>query len=67
MRVSLYDARGRLIRHLEKAERSPGYYVRQWDGRDEHGRPVSSGAYFARLRVAGDENHTLVRKLTVLR
>ncbi len=51
--LTLYDARGRLVRRLEHNVRSPGKQVVEWDGRDSAGRAVPSGPYFARLRADG--------------
>jgi len=52
-RLALYDAAGRLVRTLVDAEVAAGAHAPRWDGRDEAGRPVGSGAYFARLTFAG--------------
>ncbi len=45
--VTIHDARGRTVRRLS-AEVAGGRAQLQWDGRDEAGRNVASGAYFAR-------------------
>jgi hypothetical protein len=48
--LSIYDILGRKIRVLvrEKSQVA-GYYTLSWDGRDQQGRPTSSGVYFYRL------------------
>lgn len=51
--LSIYDAAGRLVRTLIDGAKEPGYYLVDWDGRDETGRKVSTGVYFCRLQ-AGD-------------
>ncbi|MCD4690560.1 hypothetical protein K8S17_03785 [bacterium] len=48
-RIAIYDVAGRLVRTLES--RVPVL----WNGRDECGRPVASGVYFARASWAGGE------------
>jgi hypothetical protein len=48
-RVDLYDVSGRRVRRLAASRPSRGRAELEWDGRDESGRPVSAGAYFARL------------------
>ena len=47
--LSVYDARGRLVRTIVSGNRAPGTYHAGWDGKDETGRPVASGVYFYRL------------------
>jgi aminopeptidase N len=54
MRLALYDTAGRLVRTLVDGEAAAGAHEARWDGRDEAGRPVGSGAYFARLSFAGE-------------
>ena len=63
-RLEVYDVQGRLRRVLLDEKLEPGAYLRSWDGRDEGGRPVASGLYFARLRV-GERVET--RKMTLLK
>lgn len=42
----------------------PGKYVVVWDGKDDYGRLVPSGAYFLRMK-AGD--YISVKKMMLLR
>ena len=65
-RVSLrvYDERGRMVRELLAAVRPAGAHELAWDATDDHGRRVSSGAYFYVLRT-GDEER--IRKMTVVK
>ena len=51
--IEIYDTAGRMIRRLE-LEPVGGEQELTWDGRDEGGHPVSSGIYFCRLRVPGE-------------
>jgi hypothetical protein len=54
VQLSIYDARGRLVRSLVDALQPGGrWYEVRWDGRDGEGRVVPSSAYFARLRTPG--------------
>lgn len=48
-RLIVYDVAGRRVRTVVEADLAPGIYRQSWDGRDEHGRVVSSGVYFVRL------------------
>lgn len=56
-RLRIYDLDGRLIRTLLDTLLPAGVHCLDWDGLDEDGRPVPSGAYLARL-VAGASEAT---------
>lgn len=63
--LRIYDAGGRGVRTLAESEtRNAGRHSTWWDGRDDHGSRVASGAYFLRLE-AGDQ--TLSRKMLLLK
>ncbi len=49
VRLEIYDVAGRRVRVLESGLKAAGLYTARWDGRDEAGLPVASGAYLARL------------------
>ncbi len=63
--VVIYTASGsRVATLLERSGAPAGEYALQWDGRDERGRPVGSGVYFARVTAPGG---TATRKLIMLK
>ena len=64
VRLVIYDAMGRRVRVLSDTHLQAGTYVRDWAGRDDGGRLVTSGVYFARLQANGE---TETRKLVLLR
>ena len=52
--ISIYDAKGTLIRTFSLGYRSAGFYQNReraayWDGRNHLGEPVASGVYFYQL------------------
>jgi hypothetical protein len=51
VRVSIFDARGRLVRVLTSGERDAGVHALPWDGRDLNGRAVASGSYVCKLET----------------
>jgi hypothetical protein len=51
VKFRIFDVNGRLVRTLVTGVQSPGPYTAVWDGRDDNGRGVASGNYFARLNV----------------
>ena len=51
--VTIFDARGRVIRLLESARRSEGMHRVDWQGEDSNGKPVASGLYVYQI-VAGN-------------
>ena len=68
MRLSVYDASGRLVRELVRSVAHPaGRYGRRWDGRDDHGRVVPSGVYLYRLEAGETGAYTATRRLILVR
>ncbi len=58
--LSIYSVDGHRIRTLYKGTREAGSYSGSWDGRDEAGRTVGQGVFFARLLTAqGSFSRTL--------
>jgi hypothetical protein len=51
--VSIYDARGALVRTLFEGNRGAGSYTAQWDGHADDGATVGSGIYFVRIEHNG--------------
>lgn len=51
VRLDVFDARGRRIRVLVDESLPAGRREFTWDGRDDSGRTMSSGTYFARFAV----------------
>ena len=49
VRVAIYDVTGRLVRTLVDGQMGRGEQGVTWQGRDDSGRTVSSGAYYVRL------------------
>lgn len=62
--VDIIDLQGRLVRSLFAGELPAGERSLTWDGRDNAGRAVASGAYLARL-MSGSEMAT--RKMVLAR
>ncbi|MGH7725357.1 MAG: FG-GAP-like repeat-containing protein [Candidatus Eiseniibacteriota bacterium] len=63
VRLALHDAGGRRVRQLIDGNASAGPGSAVWDGRDDAGRRVAPGLYFARLAFEG---HEVVSKLVLL-
>ena len=64
VRLRVYDIAGRPVRRLFEGARGAGAFSLTWDGRDDAGRPMPSGVYFARLAAGGAES---VLKLVLAR
>jgi hypothetical protein len=58
--VTVYDALGRSVKTLVRGPTPAGSHVVEWDGRDDGGRIVASGAYFVRMR---SDEHEVSRKI----
>jgi hypothetical protein len=63
--LAIYNVRGERVATLARGEALPaGYHVRWWNGRDETGRPASSGVYFCRLVT---NSGALTRRMMLLK
>lgn len=51
--VTVHDVQGRVVRTLVSGSQDAGEHQVAWDGRDDGGRPVPSGAYFGRVVACG--------------
>jgi hypothetical protein len=51
--LAVYDATGAKVRQLYDGRAELGRHQLVWDGKDEQGRTVNSGAYFCRLQADG--------------
>ncbi len=62
--ITIYDARGRAVRHLFTGLQAPGLQTVLWNGTDDTGAPLSSGIYVAHVATAygsGTEKLTLLK------
>jgi len=64
VRIAVYNVVGQVVRTLVDRQMSPGQHETVWDGRDDSGRPVSSGLYLYRM-TAGDFSQS--RKMLLLK
>jgi len=62
--LTVYDVLGRHVRTLLDRDEGEGDHTAAWDTRDDRGRYVTQGVYFAVLRVAGEKR---TQRLVVLR
>jgi len=62
--LRILDLQGRAVRRLVEGRLSAGGRAAVWDGRDDRGRPLPSGIYFARLEAEGKQDR---RKLVLMR
>ena len=52
-RINIYNLKGQLVKKLLDANLPAGQNLINWDGRDDNGKPVSSGIYSYRLQSGG--------------
>jgi aminopeptidase N len=62
--LTIYDVRGRRVETLVDSDLEPGDHRIVWNGRNERGKPVSSGIYLYTLRTGGE---IVTRKMTILK
>ncbi len=67
--LDVFDLGGRHLRRLAAGTFSAGQHQFDWDGKDDEGRALASGVYFARLsaRALGGAELEASRKLVLLR
>ncbi len=53
VRLTVHDAAGHRVATIVDGHRPAGPHAVDWNGRDERGRRVAAGVYFARLQFAG--------------
>ena len=69
VRITIYDARGAVVRQLDLGHQREGYYTNRsraayWDGRNDFGERVATGIYFYQLEA---DNTSLLRKMVILK
>ncbi|MDE0009645.1 MAG: leucine-rich repeat domain-containing protein [Candidatus Poribacteria bacterium] len=69
VQITIYDARGSIVRRLDLGHQREGYYTSRsraayWDGRNDVGERVASGIYFYQLQA---ENVSFLRKMVILK
>jgi len=62
--IRIYDITGRLVRVLETTNKEGGEIKAAWDAKDNSGKDVSSGVYFARVSTP---QAVKIKKLLYLR
>ena len=69
VQITIYNAHGIVVRHLELGHQSAGYYTSTsqaayWDGYNDFGERVSSGVYFYQLQA---DTVSPMRKMVILK
>ncbi len=61
--VGVFTVEGRRVRTLQRGAMSAGSHQLFWDGRDEAGKPVADGMYFARLETEQGSRTTTIARI----
>lgn len=64
VKLSIYNLKGQKVKSLVSEQKSSGKHELNWDGTDEHGKPVASGCYIVKLQ-SGKQSQN--RKLVLIR
>ena len=67
--LTIYDQSGHIVRTLDIGRQISGVYrdkanAAYWDGRNQNGEPVTSGAYYYQLRTG---NYTALRRMVIVK
>ncbi len=65
VQLNVYNIRGEKVRTLVQDNLPTNEYTFVWDGKSDNGQSVSSGHYFARLRIGSEV--TQVRKMALVK
>ncbi|MDZ7361664.1 MAG: PQQ-dependent sugar dehydrogenase [candidate division KSB1 bacterium] len=52
--LCIYNVQGQLVRTLVRQDQSAGKQIIRWDGRDDTGQALPSGAYLYRLKIGNE-------------
>ena len=63
--ITIYNAAGHIVKTLDLGYKAAGYYKIYWNGRDDKGQPVASGAYFYVLR--SDDGFCDTKKMILMK
>ncbi|MEO0093009.1 MAG: kelch repeat-containing protein [candidate division WOR-3 bacterium] len=63
VRLSIYDSSGKEVKALFNGKQVAGFHKLQWDGKDNAGKELPTGAYFLKLKTNGSAT---VKKLVKL-
>ena len=55
VRISVFNIKGQLVKSLINGQQNPGDYSVIWNGKDDNANNVSTGIYFYKLNVNGEE------------
>jgi len=60
----VFNSMGRSVRELDSGLHQAGRFTVQWDGRDSHGAPVTSGVYMCRFEAG---SRVFIQKMLLMR
>jgi hypothetical protein len=64
VQIEIYNIKGQKVQTLVNEIREAGYHTVIWNGKDNNGKPVSSGLYFYRMQT---DNFQKIRKMILLK
>ena len=67
VRLTVFDASGRLVRSLVNETQTQGAYIATWDGYTDNLLPAASGLYIARLTANGDRHYEATQRMMLLK
>ena len=54
VKIQIYNIKGQLVRELNDFDSEQGLNEVQWDGKDKHGKSVSSGLYYYHINIGNE-------------
>ena len=62
--LEIYNTKGQRVKSLLNEHRLPALYEIGWDGKDDNGKAISSGVYYARISLNGRHS---VKKIVLIK
>jgi len=62
--LSIYNIKGQKVKTLQSGISTQGNHTLIWNGRDDNGKPVSSGVYFYQLKA---QDKTITKKMIMVK
>jgi len=59
VKIKIYNVSGKEIKTIVNEYKQAGYFILQWDGRDELDKMVSSGIYFCKMEISAKNHHVV--------
>jgi flagellar hook assembly protein FlgD len=65
LKIEIYSVTGELVREISGTITAGTHTYVEWDGKNDGGKKVASGAYVARVTIGGDNNQKFIKMAVI--